>query len=135
MDISKSYELPFSADTVYQAWISNDTVIPPATAMQITPTVGGDFILHAEGPGFKATMHGTFLEIVPPTKLRYTWAWTHEDERTEVAVTFASTAQGCSVALEHTGFTNPESHAIHDQGWDSYIAGLTAHLQGHASGS
>jgi len=43
MDLEKHYDLPYPPAKVYAAWVSSDTVIPPATAMDINPIVGGHF--------------------------------------------------------------------------------------------
>ena len=52
MIIEKQYELPFPISHVYAAWVSSDTVIPPATSMDVLPEVGGHYRLIMEMPDF-----------------------------------------------------------------------------------
>jgi hypothetical protein len=42
-NIEKTYELPFSPQQIYAAWVSSNTVIPPATKMDINPIEGGHY--------------------------------------------------------------------------------------------
>ena len=129
MKIEKNYELPFSPNVVYAAWISSDTVIPPATAMDIDPVVGGHYRLTAKMPGYVGKNEGKFLAIEPGKHLRYTWEWNGDGEVSEIDVTFAASGEGTALTLIHSGFSNQESVDSHDSGWDSYIVGLTEFLQ------
>ena len=63
--LAKVYELAFPVATVYRAWVSSDTVIPPATAMDILPEVGGHYRLHMDLPDFKGRNDGVFSAVVP----------------------------------------------------------------------
>ncbi len=128
MTIEKTYVLPFPVDVVYQAWVSSDTVIPPATAMDIEPEVGGHYRLIMKTPEFEGRNEGTFLLVRPNKQVRYTWEWNGDGEVSTIDVGFQATADGTQVTLKHTGFSKPESVASHDSGWDSYIQGLEAFL-------
>jgi uncharacterized protein YndB with AHSA1/START domain len=65
MQIEKTYELPFPPSVVYDAWVSSDTVIPPATAMDIDPIVGGHYRLIMETPDFNGKNEGRFCWLNP----------------------------------------------------------------------
>jgi len=129
MVIGKTYQLPFPPEKVYAAWISSGTVIAPATRMDIEPVVGGHYRLFMETPDFTARNEGTFLEIIPGKRIIYTWEWNGDGEITKIAVTFTASSGGAQVDIHHSGFSKEESRAAHDQGWDNYIDGLTAHLK------
>jgi uncharacterized protein YndB with AHSA1/START domain len=129
MDIDKLYHLPFSPATVYAAWVSSETVIAPATRMEIDPIVGGHYRLFIETPEMTMRNFGTFLLVEPHARLCYTWEWNKDGEVSEIDVTFAPAGSGTDVHLRHTGFTKPESRVAHDRGWDSYIDGLSAFLK------
>jgi uncharacterized protein YndB with AHSA1/START domain len=129
MIIEKSYVLPFPVPVVYAAWTSSDTVIPPATRMDIEAHVGGHYRLHMESPEFSARNAGVFLEVEPEKRLRYTWQWDGSDEVTEITVTFSASPEGSEVQITHKGFHEAESRSNHDQGWDSYMDGLIAFLE------
>lgn len=128
MDIEKHYELPYPPAQVYAAWVSSETVIPPATAMDINPVAGGHYRLIAEMPGYVGKNEGQFLIVEAERHIRYTWEWNGDGEVSEIDVTFSSTAKGTRIDLRHTGFTKQESADSHDSGWDSYIEGFTEFL-------
>lgn len=129
MKFERTWQLPFSPATLYAAWVANDTVIPPATRMDIKPEVGGHYRLHAAGDGFTATNEGTFLVVELNQRLRYTWQWAGDEEVTEVDVTFRPNNGGTELELHHGTFISQESYTNHDNGWESYISGLTEFLQ------
>jgi len=128
MDIHKVYTVPFPPETVYAAWVSSDTVIAPATAMDIDPVVGGHYRLIMETPEFAGRNEGAFLAVDPNAHLRYTWEWNGDGEVTEIDVTFSATQEGTEIKLTHSGFRNEESKERHSSGWDSYIGGFSAFL-------
>ncbi len=128
MSIEKTYELPFPLEVVYAAWISSDTVISPATAMDILPETGGHYRLIMETPEFSGRNEGAFLSLKENEHLRYTWEWNGDGEVTEIDVTFASVPAGTKVIILHTGFEKQESIVNHASGWDSYMAGLVDYL-------
>jgi uncharacterized protein YndB with AHSA1/START domain len=57
MHLKKTYELSFPLEMVYDAWVSSDTVIPPATAMDVKPVVGGHYRLIMQTPEFNGNNH------------------------------------------------------------------------------
>ena len=59
----------------------------------------------------------------------YTWEWDKNGEVTQIAVDFNETGDGTEIVLEHSGFQSEESKAMHDTGWDSYVAGLVEFLK------
>ena len=125
MKILKRYQIPYSPQIVYEAWVSSDTVIPPATAMDIDPVIGGHIVLIMKSPEFEARNEGTFVAVDPGKHIRYTWEWNGDGEISEIDVRFLSAPDGTTVELEHSGFTRAESVETHDSGWDSYVAGLS----------
>ena len=128
MKFEKSYHLPFSRDRVYAAWTSSDTVIPPATRMDIEPVVGGHYRLFMDTPEFSTRNEGVFLAVEPPSRLKYTWEWDSDGKVTDITVEFASDGDGCKVRVKHAGFAEKDSFDMHAAGWDSYISGLTDYL-------
>ena len=126
--LEKSRVLPFPVSTVYKAWISSNTVIPPATAMEIDPHVGGHYRLIIDTPDFKSRCEGAFSVVEPEQRLVYTWQWQGDDEVTEIDVRFAAGDDGTRVSITHSGFTDEKSRINHDHGWDSFFIGLEAFL-------
>ena len=133
MEIDVTYEVPHSAEEVYQAWISSDTVIAPATAMDIVAEVGGHYRLIMEGDDFSMRNEGKFIELRDNEYVHYTWEWNNDGEISHIEVTFSATSNNStSVRILHHGFTKAESVTSHSTGWDSYIEGFTAHLSDKA---
>lgn len=130
MDVLKTYDLPFAVETVYAAWVSSGTVIPPATAMDIDPVVDGHYRLLMDTPDGSWRNEGRFLEVEPGRRVKYTWEWNGDGEVTEIAVDFEPSETGATVRIAHTGFAGEDSARMHDAGWDSYIEGFKAHLAG-----
>ncbi len=129
MNIEKVYEIPFPPEQVYAAWVSSETVIPPATAMDINPVEGGHYRLIMETTEFVGRNEGRFLAVDPGTHVRYTWEWNGDGEVSEIDVSFSGSATGTRVTLVHSGFRSQDSADMHDSGWDSYVEGFTAYLQ------
>jgi len=128
MDIRQSYEVPFSPATLYAAWVSSDTVISPATAMDIDPVVDGHYRLIMAMEESTAVAEGRFLKVDPTRNLRYTWEWNADGEVSVIDVTFTETPAGARIDIYHGGFSNFQSVDSHAGGWDSYIEGLTEFL-------
>lgn len=128
MQIEKTYDLNFPIETVYTAWVSSDTVIPPATSMDVLPEVGGHYRLIIEMPDFSGKNEGKFLKVEPGKRVVYTWEWNGDGEVTTIDVSFLAVDAGTRIQLTHTGFEKEESVTNHDSGWDSYISGFIEHL-------
>lgn len=129
MKIEKRWSLPYPPDQVYDHWVSSDTVIPPATRMEIEPVVGGHYRLIMEGPEFSGRNEGVFEIVEPKQRVRYSWEWNGDGEVTMIDVRFDPDATGTLISLTHEGFQSEDTRATHDSGWDAYIEGFEAHLK------
>ncbi len=123
---SRTYRLPFAPAVVYTHWLANETVIPPAAAMEIDARVGGTYKLIMPG-GFSMT--GTFSRVEPNRALAYSWNWQGDDEVTEVRISMTPRDEGTELHIEHSGFTSQRSYDNHANGWDSYIEGFIQHVR------
>ena len=128
MEIRATYRIPFPLEQVYAAWVSSDTVIAPATAMDVLAEVGGHYRLIMRGDNFEMKNEGEFVEVRPNEFVHYTWEWNHDGEVSHIEVTFSTVEPGTEIAIYHYGFTSQASVANHTSGWDSYIDGFTKHL-------
>ena len=128
MEIDKSYRIDHRRADVYAAWVSAETVIPPATAMDVLPQVGGHYRLLMKTAEFEMSNEGVFLQVVPEDYLHYTWQWSGDDEVSEVEVWFRDEGVSTRIDLRHSKLTNSESVQNHDVGWDSYVVGLEQFL-------
>ena len=128
MEISKIYNVPHPRPVVFAAWVSSDTVIPPATVMDILPEVGGHYRLLMKTPEFEVSNQGRFLIVSPDEHVLYTWQWSGDEEVSEIDVRFHDEGSGTRIELVHSKLLSESSRDNHDKGWDSYIAGFTAFL-------
>ncbi|MEX3008716.1 SRPBCC domain-containing protein [Hoeflea sp. TYP-13] len=129
MKIDKSYALPFPPNRVYAAWVCSETIIPPATKMDINPTVGGHYRLFMESEDRCNRAEGLFFAVVPDRHVRYTWEWDRDGEITEIDVLFEADDDGTALRIRHSGFRKEESRDMHDSGWDNYVEQLSALLE------
>lgn len=126
--IEMSRKLSFPVSDVYSTWVSSQTVIPPATEMDIDPVVGGHYQLIINTPDFKSRCEGSFSVIEPNERVVYSWQWQGDDEKTQIDVRFAAENGGTRVAIVHSGFVSEQSLKNHEAGWKSYLDGLEAFL-------
>ena len=129
MKVVKQYQLPYSYQTVFDAWVSEEMVVAPVTRIASTPEVGGQYILYVGAGDDQQAMVGEFKEITGGQRIVYTWNWQGSPETTLVSVEFSESNQGTKIELIHDGFESEESRALHDQGWDSYVTGLSKLLE------
>ncbi len=125
MDFEKSYILPFQPEDVFTAWTSSETVIPPATHLEIDPSVGGFYRLFMETSEASSKAQGIFFTVSQDERVRYTWEWDGDGEITEIDVRFERQPDGTRVYIRHSGFRSEESLERHKGGWDSYVEGLS----------
>lgn len=128
MKIEKEYFVQFPLSKVYAAWVSSETVIEPATAMDINPVVGGHYRLIMETPEFSSMNEGKFSLVEAEKHIQYSWEWNHDGEVTEIDVRFFAVDGGTRIEILHGGFIHQESVTNHDSGWDSYMIGFVEHL-------
>lgn len=75
------------------------------------------------------TIHGSYLEVNPPERVKFTWLWEqdpiHGDSGdTVVTVEFKERGASTEVVLTHEGFSSERSRQEHDEGWAECLAAL-----------
>lgn len=96
--------------------------------------VGGHWrgMLHPINGGRDLWQGGTFLEIVPPARVSYTFAWDDENGKpgVETIVTLDFEAQGdrTKVLFHQTGFTSEGERDGHLGGWSETFDKLGEYL-------
>jgi uncharacterized protein YndB with AHSA1/START domain len=93
--------------------------------------VGGHYRLSMrDADGGVRSVAGEYIEVDPPRRLRYTWAWeSHGDSeevgaRTLITVEFVAEGAGTRVVLEQRGFTTELDRDDHDRGWHGCLDSL-----------
>ena len=127
LDVSRVFNAP--RERVYQAWMrpadleqwwhmSADATTPFA---EVDLRVGGTYRLGMTPPGGDDlfVVAGTFIEIVPPEKLVYTWRWENMEEEPESTVTVEvrDLGQSTEVVINHGRFESEERRQSHIDGW------------------
>lgn len=87
--------------------------------------VGGRYRFAMQPPdGVVFHLSGQFLEVDPPQRLSYTFAWeepTPDDRETVVVLTLRSAGTGTEVTLTQGDFATEERRELHRAGWsDSF---------------
>lgn len=80
---------------------------------------------------------GTYLDVEPPSRLRYTHAWVGEDgsfdeamkRATMVTIEFHEAAGRTRMVFRQEGFASADSRDGHAEGWNSCFALLDALLE------
>jgi uncharacterized protein YndB with AHSA1/START domain len=130
---------PVPRERVFRAWTEPEAVrrwfgssIGPPVSAEVDARVGGSYRITVRVPptGRKAHVVGTFLEVEPPQRLVYTFAW----ERmpvvafgmgdSKVTVQFLEIADGTEVRLTHELLDKPRLRAFHRFGWKSSMRRL-----------
>lgn len=88
--------------------------------------VGGSFRFEVEDGG---SIVGTYLHIVPPEKLVFTWSGeATQDRETVVTLDFYDQGAVTEVVLTHEGLSTPERRALAEGGWPSLLDALASVL-------
>ena len=95
---------------------------------------GGRYRFTMQPPeGDRFHLSGEFLEIDPPWRLVYTFAWEEpapDDRETVVDLSLASTGTGTRLALSQGPFLTEERLALHRDGWSDSFEKLVLAARG-----
>jgi uncharacterized protein YndB with AHSA1/START domain len=108
-------------------------------SIRIDLRAGGRFRFQTTMDGEFFTAAGTYLEVTPPERLVYTWAWEKdgagtafgeiEGTETQVTVDFVDLGQRTRLVLTHEKFTSTESRDRHQGGWQDWLGRLARFLE------
>ena len=118
---------------VFRAWIEPGVVASwlrprgrSVTVRSLDARVGGSFRFEIEDGG---SIVGTYLHIVPPEKLVFTWSGEAlQGRETVVTLDFLDQGPVTEVVLTHEGLSTPERHALAEGGWPSLFDALASVL-------
>ena len=95
------------------------------TVRSLDARVGGSFHFDLENG---TSIVGTYLHVVPPEKLVFTWSnGTQQDSETVVTLEFLDHGSVTEVVLTHKGLT-PERRVVAEGGWPSMLDALASVL-------
>ncbi len=123
-----------SRQRVFRAWTEPELMMRwfvegdgNMTVCEIDLREGGGYRLEGEMGGKRWRIWGSYLEVRPPEKLVYTWAWKHDpgigtpDGDTTVTVEFHERGNETELVLTHERFTSAAARDEHTQGWKSCL--------------
>ena len=123
------WPLPAEADVLYRHFTEPDLLQswywPPALGTQVSLDVhpGGTWRISSEAAGIAVS--GSYSLVRPGEQLDFSWQWRGEEAMTSVSLRFSDGRLG----LEHSGFADPESVALHRQGWNDCVGRLAGLLE------
>ena len=128
MDASPATIFPFLIDPIHHVkWMGTDAGLDPRP--------GGDYRVTVQG---KHPAVGTFLEVVPNTKVVFTFGWDEPDHpipagSTEVEITLIPDGAKTTVRLVHRGLPE-DAISDHTSGWGHYLDRLAIASTGGDAG-
>lgn len=128
--------LPAPPARVYDAWLN-----PAMLARFMVPCEGGAEAEVANDPRVGGTFrivmrdgerdvphHGTYLELMPHSRIVFTWQSPHSVEGSLVTLTLAPEGDGTHVSLRQDRFASEALCEGHRKGWTHILAELAARL-------
>lgn len=111
-------------------WFAPGTMTCRVHALELRP--GGAYRIEmCDAGGRPNIVGGVYREIVPPSRLVFTWAWEAGPGPGETLVTIELHDEGgrTRLVLTHERFPNAEARDKHDQGWAGCLANLASALE------
>ena len=101
---------------------------------ELDPRPGGVYRVNVTGQN---TARGTYVEVVPFSRVVFTWGWEEDPNlppgASTVEVTLTPDGSGTIVRLRHYGL-NQEQQKSHAEGWEHYLARLALAGKGRDPG-
>jgi uncharacterized protein YndB with AHSA1/START domain len=100
-------------------WFGPRDTVAGSVRAQIDVRPGGRYRIGFEtDDGERHQVGGVYREVVPDTRLVFTWAWQSTPERESlVTVTIAADGDGSLLTLHHEQFFDEKARAGHERGW------------------
>ena len=122
-----------SRQRVFRAWVTPEALeswLRPRGMNMIVSSlearVGGSFRFDLENG---SCIFGTYLHIVPPEQLVFTWSGeATQGQETVVTLDFLDQGAVTEVVLTHEGLSTPERRALAEGGWPSLFDALASVL-------
>jgi uncharacterized protein YndB with AHSA1/START domain len=124
---------------VFAAWTDPEKIVrwfgPTETAagsvqakMDVRP--GGRYQMRFETcDGERHQVSGVYREVVPDSRLVFTWAWHTTPERESlVIITIVPDGSGSLLTLHHEQFSDEKAREGHERGWSGTLDKLERYL-------
>jgi uncharacterized protein YndB with AHSA1/START domain len=112
-----------------KVWFANPSHLKWVDEPSIDLRPGGSYRFSVTDGKNVWTIHGSYLEVDPPGRVKFTWLWENDpvhgdDGDTVVTVDFKDQGASTEVVLTHEGFPNERSRREHDAGWAECLGSL-----------
>jgi uncharacterized protein YndB with AHSA1/START domain len=103
-------------------WFMPPSAVPGTVKAEMDLRVGGKYRFSFDKDGEYFEVGGVYREVVPHTRLVFTWAWHSTPER-ESVVTISIKAEGerTLLTLHHAQFTDQAARDSHERGWSGML--------------
>jgi len=125
-------------EAVFKAWTDPQALIRwfapsddfATPVVDVDLRVGGRYRIQMKAPdGGSHTVHGTYREVTPPTRLVFTWAWEEgscrgempPEQETLVTVEFHDRGGATELILTHEYFPTVKVRDSHEEGWNGCL--------------
>lgn len=100
-------------------WFGPSETIAGSVRAELDVRAGGRFkVRFKTDDGEQHQVGGTYREVVPGSRLVFSWAWHSTPERESlVTVTLAEDAGGTLLTLHHEQFFDQQARDGHERGW------------------
>ena len=134
--LSITYFIKSSIETVYSAWTDPEKLrewMGPegvkCEAAEIDLRIGGKYSINMNTTEGERVVEGQYKEIVPNTRLVFTWHWLDGTfKESLVTIDFSEEHDGTLISLVHELLPNKEQSEQHALGWRSCIICLEGYL-------
>ncbi len=130
--------IPVARERVFQAWTTRDQLerfMTPgrldAAVVTCDPRVGGRFTIDMHGEKGEVWHHeGEYLEVTPPSRLKFTWVSKGTEQlATVVTIDFLDREGKTELVLVHEGLPTAKGRDGHTEGWTAILAQVQRTLE------
>jgi uncharacterized protein YndB with AHSA1/START domain len=111
-------------------WFGPRETVAGSVQAQVDVRPGGRYRMSfTTDDGERHRVGGVFREVVPDSRLVFTWAWQSTPERESlVTVTIAADGDGSLLTLHHEQFFDQKARDGHERGWTGTLDRLERFL-------
>jgi uncharacterized protein YndB with AHSA1/START domain len=123
--IERTYNAPI--ERVFDAWTSEEVLRRwwrtqrdwETSYAEVDLRVGGAVrvVMRDPATGDEIGGGGLYTEVVPPTRLAFTWLWDGQTTRTLIEIDFSERDGVTTVVFTHRDLWDEEAFRAHEDGW------------------
>jgi uncharacterized protein YndB with AHSA1/START domain len=109
-------------------WFSTPRIVAGSTRAEMDLRPGGRYRFSFDDQsGEHHEVGGIYREVVPNTRLVFTWAWHSTPEReSQVSITLKPDGSGTLLTLHHERFVDQAARDAHARGWADMLNNIEA---------